>query len=288
VSETLGPGQVRFRIHGPTADEGADTELVSARVFAAKIMALVRALQSASRMANRGKLLHDYKVARLHSSAPTVLLVEHAVPQRRPDIFFPHSGIPTFDDCITAVTSGDISHARQFGDCARFLSRLAKGSRKQFGYGEVWTRSDRVFRVDGFLEERADAVERGPTAVGDIPRAGETKWYIGVAIGSFDGTVRAVDLRGALPEIKLVLTAGSRQIDCVCRVEQIETIRTALNRRVRLEGRAIYDGRSGLPRRIEVSHISDPVGITDFTRWRGTFKPFEIEPWETGDERGDQ
>ena len=108
-------------------------------------------------------------------------------------------------------------------------------------------------------------------------------WFEGTACGSFDGEVRAVDLRGALPEIKLILSAGGKEIDCVCRNIDIETIRTALNRRVRISGLAIYDGKSGLPRRIEASELEIVQGAPDFARWKGAFEPFEIEPWEEDD-----
>lgn len=284
VSEALGMGQVRFRIHGPQLDEGTDADLVSASVFAAKILVLVRALKAADKIANGGRSPHDYKVARLSSSSPTVLISERVIPQKRPALFIPWSGIPKFEDCFDAVATGQVSRAREFGECTRHLSRLAKGSRRQFGYAEVWTKTDRVYRVDSFLEEQAEATESDAAPAPIDAIAPERKWFSGSVYGSFDGTVRAVDLRGALPEIKLVLTAGGKQIDCVCTEEHVEQIRAALNRRVRIYGKAIYDGRSGLPRRIEVREISAALIAGDFSKWRGAFAPFEIEPWE-GDER---
>jgi len=110
----------------------------------------------------------------------------------------------------------------------------------------------------------------------------ERTWFAGHVYGSFVGIVRAVDLRGALPEIKLIL-AGGKQIDCVCTQDHIEQIRGALNRRVRIEGNAIYDGKSGLPRRVEVRDISSPIMPSDFAKWCGAFEPFEIDPWEDGE-----
>jgi hypothetical protein len=106
------------------------------------------------------------------------------------------------------------------------------------------------------------------------------EWYKGTAHGEFDGEVRAVDLRGALPELKLILTAGGKQIDCVCRAIDIETIRMALNRRVRMSGAAIYDGTSGLPRRLEVTSISCVPEAGDMSVWKGSFMPFEATDWD--------
>ena len=109
------------------------------------------------------------------------------------------------------------------------------------------------------------------------------KWFSGSAFGSFDGEVRAVDLRGSLPEIKLILSAGGKQIDCICRGIDIENIRSALNRRVRISGLAIYDGTSGLPRRLEAREVSLVAPGADFTRWKGAFEPFEALEWEPDD-----
>lgn len=105
------------------------------------------------------------------------------------------------------------------------------------------------------------------------------KWFEGVVQGTFDGTIKAVDLRGALPEIKLILSAGEEQIDCVCRESDIPKIGTALNQRVRLSGRAIYDQSSPLPIRLEVSDFDILSDHGDFLKWSGSFTPFEIESW---------
>jgi hypothetical protein len=195
-------------------------------------------------------------------------------------MLFDHSsGIAAFEDCVEAITFGEERRARMHGTCANQVAKFSP-----VGYSEVWTGESRVFRVDHFLTQRAktivnplaDASLFGQTAA--LPT--ERDWFKGVASGSFDGEVKAADLRGALPQVKLLLTAGGAEIDCVCRVENIEDIRAALNRRARVFGRAIYDGKSGLPRRIEVNKINVVSGSRDLTRWKGAFKPFEIETWE--------
>lgn len=136
--------------------------------------------------------------------------------------------------------------------------------------------TDRVLRVDQFLSERAKAMAR-ITEIDGVPEGG---WYRGAVLGSFDGKLEFVDLRGALPQIKLTLSAGGKQIDCICRREDIDTDRPALDRRVRVFGKAIYDGSSGLPRRVEVTDIKVLPEPGDFTRWRGSFEPFTIPDWD--------
>lgn len=89
-----------------------------------------------------------------------------------------------------------------------------------------------------------------------------------------------VDIRGALPQIKLTLSAGGKEIDCICRREDIDTLGDALHKRVRVYGRAIYGSSSPLPMRVEVSSVALVKEAGDFTRWKGSFYPFEQAPWE--------
>jgi hypothetical protein len=270
--ENLSPDEIGFRVHGPDAETD---DFVSAAVFASKLGSLVRALKAADRAAN-GYAAHDYKIKRLASSSPTALLVERPLPK---GMDYSSSGIEAFDTCADAVIAGEADRARKFGKCVNHLSSLAAGSEKQFGYGEVWTRDHNVIRIDAFLKERSQAVI-SPIKVARPDES--TEWFKGVVDGSFDGTVLEVDLRGALPEIKLVLSAGGQQIDCVCRQDHLEQIRASLKNRAQIFGRAIYDGRSGLPRRIEVSEI-EIVGGGDLTAWRGAFEPFHAPDWEGDD-----
>jgi len=278
--ETLGPGQLRFRVHGP--DMASD--YLSAIVFADKLSTLVRAIKAADKAVNAGTALHDYVIAKLQSSTPTVTLFERPLPRFENRLFGGNSGIRGFGLCAEAITAGERDRALLFGSCAKFISRLAKNAQSKFSYAEVWTEGENVIRVDPFLTERADAIIEGtPKIIQQAEATREVVWFEGVANGAFDGEIRAVDLRGALPELKLLLSAGGKQIDCVCRGVDIEVIRSALNRRVRISGRAIYDGYSGLPRRLEASEITIIDTDKDFKRWKDTFEQCEILPWEGDD-----
>lgn len=273
--EQLAHGEIEFRVHGPDPS----TDEVSAGIFARQLATLVRALRAADKAAN-GKPAHDYVIARLHTSTPTALLAERPLPKFRGQIFSGHSGVNAFADCVSAITMGERDRALAYGSCAKQVSRFAR-----VGYSEIWTPKAKVFRVDPFLTEQAESIVN-PKAVKSRPETDAAReWFRGVAQGSFDGEVKAADLRGALPQVKLLLTAGGAQIDCVCRAEDIEEIRAALNHRARVSGRAIYDGKGGLPRRVEVSKISIVPRARDFARWKGAFRPFEVEPWE-GDSNG--
>jgi hypothetical protein len=166
-------------------------------------------------------------------------------------------------------------------DFASAVMRLTSGAEKNFGFAEVRTRQSdviNVIRIDDFLRERARVAAR-VTEYESVPAGG---WYKGAVFGSFDGQLELVDIRGALPRIKLTLSAGERQIDCICRREDIEALGSSLGHRVRVAGRAIYDGRSGLPRRVEVTEIKPISEPGDFARWQGAFEPFTVPDWDGG------
>lgn len=269
--EKLQPGQVRFRVHAPDPD---DRDEVDASVFAAKLATLVRGLKAADKAANNGATAHVYTIARLHTSSPTAILNE--IPSRQFATRFPmRSSIPAFEECADAVQLGS-ERALEFGDTITHLRKLARGANKRFGYAEVWTSDESVIRIDPFLAERANAVITPKTEIG-LPAK---PWFSGAVIGTFDGVVELVDARGSRPEIKLKLSAGGKEIDCVCREEHLKQLGAAIKERVRITGRAIYDGKGGLPRRVEVSHIEEVGQPRDFSRWRGAFRPFDVPDWE--------
>lgn len=272
--DTLRPGQVRFRVHAPDPD---DRDEVDAAVFATKLAALVKGLKAADKAANNGVSAHVYTIAKLHTSSPTAILNE--IPSPKFEHRFPmRSSIPVFEECADAVQLGS-ERALEYGETINYLRTLATGASKRFGYAEVWTSNDNVIRIDPFLAERAKTVIM-PKAEVEFP----TKpWFKGAAIGTFDGVVELVDARGSLPEIKLKLSAGGKEIDCVCRKDHLKQLGAAIKERVRITGRAIYDGSGGLPRRVEVFQIEEVGKPRDFSRWRGAFKPFDVPDWEGDD-----
>ena len=273
--EQLQPGQARFRIHGSDSERD---ELISGTLFANKLSSLLRALKAADKIAN-GCLFHEYRILKLESSSPTVTLVE--VPGPKVENHFPgHSGVASFERCANAVLEGDTQTALTYGNCAKHISKLASGAHNTYGYAEIWTRENNIVRVDDFLAEQSAEVihpdKRQP--VND-----DQNWYKGHVEATFDGAIKAVDLRGELPEIKLILTAGRKELDCVCDEDSKKAIADNLDSRVRLHGRAYYDGKSGLPRRIEVREIEAMAGDVDFEIWRGKFAPFEPPDWSLTD-----
>jgi hypothetical protein len=273
--ENMGHNEMLFRVHARPNDR----DMVSASVFADKLAILIRALKEADRISNNGVRVHDFKIVKLSSSAPTALLGEFPLPKME-GRFDLAPAIGTFETCVDAIIAGEEERARSFGKCATYVSRLASGSPARYGYGEIWTPDKKVRRVDEFMHDRAMEVISPKSVI----REPESQWFKGAVYGSFDGEVRVVDTRGALPQIKLILSAGGMEIDCVCQPQHIEQIGESLNKRVRIYGRAIYDGSGGLPRRVDVETIELVTPAGDFARWKGAFKPFVPDLWDEGDE----
>jgi hypothetical protein len=228
-----------------------------------------------------GKASHDYVITDLKMGSALVELREQQIAP--PSLMLRGTGISAFDDCMDAIRIGSIERAQEFGRCPNYVSQLARGSGHRFGYAELWVDREPPVRVDEFLLEQTRKVIDRPELIKAM--AASQKWYEGIALGSFDGVVKGVDLRGALPEVKLILTAGEKEIDCIFRNVEMDRIREALDRRVRVEGTAHYDGNSGLPRRLEVSSINTVSEPGNFSRWKGAFEPFVAPEWEDDIER---
>ena len=257
----LGQRQIELKVHGLTRE---DHGRVPARVFANKLKQLVGALEAADTIAN-GKLVHEYVLASMHMSEPTAVLAERPLI----DIDDGRSAIPVFNDAVEGVKTND-KRVTELAPVVRYVGLLTSGAEAKFGFAEVRTADSNVVRIDEFLRKRAATARK--RLVGS--------WFDGLVNGSFDGVLDYVDLRGALPQIKLTLSAGAKEIDCICKREDIEALGGALNHRVRVYGRAIYTAASPLPMRVEVTSIQPLKEDADFTRWKGSFRAFEQADWE--------
>ena len=281
--EEVRKGKVTLRVHGQQRGSQSG-EFVLAAVFAERLVALVRALRAADKIAN-GSKNHDYAITALTIGSAEATLAEQAAPRFYPGMTG-RSGVKTLDTCLSLVGEGNAEAGRRFGPVLAPLAKLARGSGKVFSYAELWMEDRAPIRIDALLAEQVELVEAKAFGTDDVALYSEDseRWFEGVALGTFDGEIKQVDLRGSLPQVKLVLTAGRKEIDCVLRQPDVERLRENLDRRVRVSGRAFYDGKSGLPRRIEVMDIAPIKRGGDIQRWKQSFAPFTIEPWEGDNE----
>lgn len=261
-------GQIGFKVFGPS--EASDTN-VDAEVFARKLRAFIKALKAADKAVNNGKNAHTYRIEKLHTSIPTGIIEEAQISD---SFIVSESGVETLIECAEMVKVGD-PRALKFGDCTKFLVELSR-SNKEFGYVEAWTHDKRHLRADKFLRDRAKEILEPNSKSSQA----ETKWFKGVSIGSFDGTLQLIDNRGIQPLLKIVLSAGNHEIDCLCTREHLAKASNLFSKRVNVTGRAIYDGTSGLPARIEVIDFDAVKEYPDFLSWKGKFSPFTTSDWD--------
>lgn len=259
--------KLSFVVHG---QEGLNNRVL-ASVFATKLRDLIRGLRVADKVAN-GVAIHDYVIADLKVSSAAVSVDEVIASRKAPEL---GSAVVSFAECVGAITHSDFQKALRFGGTVDKVALLSRGAGEKFSHAELIVDDGEVFRVDEFLERQTELAKRLRE---DAQRA--IGRFTGSAEGGFDGEIQEVDLRGARPRVKLILTAGGAQIDCILRGFTLEQIRAALKIRVWVEGEAVYSGETGLPVRLEISKITPIEPAADFRRWKGSFSPFEIEEWE--------
>ncbi len=264
--DEIGPTQIELKVHGLTSQ---DHGRVPARVFANKLKQLVSVLEAADTFRN-GRIMHSYVLASMHMSEPTAVLAEIPLDAQAS---LAESAIPPFRQAIESIKTQD-TNIEKLAPIIRKISLLASGAESKFSFAEIKTSGENIVRIDEFLRKRTNSVRR----------ASAEQWFTGAAFGSFDGKLEYVDTRGSLPQIKLLLTAGGKEIDCVCRREDVETLGDALTKRVRIYGRSIYDGSNPLPIRIEVTSIEPVSEGSSFSHWKGSFRPFNELPWESDSE----
>lgn len=254
----------------------ADNDFVRADVFAKKLSAFIQGLIVADRMANGGKRLHTFVVEDLVKSSAIASIREKPRTSRaRPQA----SAVRTWDRAARAIYNGEAS-AKQFDRrFIRSVRTLSAGTSKVFDHAEVTVgddRSDRVLRVDEFLQHQSVEALRGIASDAEVKRAIAFK---GVATGSFDGMLQVMDSRGQVLRAQLITTAGRVAIDCVVPKTLTQEFADSFDQRIRIEGTAHYDGERLLPARVDVRTITPIKVSADLRRWRGAFTIEEAVPW---------
>lgn len=222
---------------------------VDAAVFADKLKKLVSGLKRLDTFYNSSGQ-HRFMIHDLEFSSATVMLREKEVksrPVRRsPSLRFAQIG--------AAASSGDSFRIENAADeyALSVYKSLAHGAGESFSYGVV-NRSDvGPVRIDRLLESRVDRII---SAAIDAAKEVPPRFFRGVALSTYDGIMKLVDIRGMFPEAKLVLSAGGKEVSCVIPAENVDALRSSLGRRALVSGRAQHDGRSILPERIDVTSI---------------------------------
>ena len=265
MSDELTQGEVRLRVHA-----SADTNnRVRGKVFARQLAALIKALESADKAANGG-VRHDYVITGLEqkSAQASLTQVVSSKKSRR------ESPVVLLPKIINAVRSSDTPTVIRFAEAVSSLRKMTKGAGSAYSHADLQVGASQSMRIDEFFEKQlSDALK--VVAAASTPQ----RFYTGIAYGSFDGLVKEVDLRGDTPRLKLILTAGNIEVDCVTQGLSIEEIRSALDMRAWVDGKAFYNGSTALPERIEVTAMRLVSQKPDLLRWSGAFKVIDHPEW---------
>lgn len=248
--------QVRVSVYG--LKRLADRVLASA--FTAQVIAVVDALRVSDRNVNNGRALYDYAIADLRPGSAIAVLSKVPVSRKRGN-----DPINPFGSAMESVTKEDASFISSHQFFLPSVARIMKGVGHKFSHSDLEIPQFKPFRIDDFMARQVSRLSR------KVANDGEP-YFRGVAIGSFDGVIEAVDIRGITPLVKLTLAAGRKEIDCICRGWTAAELGEVLGKRVWVEGRAHYDGMSGLPTRIEIIDNKIIKQAPDFLRWKNRFK----------------
>lgn len=242
---------------------------VDGEVFARKFSAFVRGLAAADKAVN-GKRMFKFLLTDLRKGTATASVREQVAARgNRLD-----SSLGYYVAAVEAIYDNTPRAKSLPVPLVKEVLALNKGVGHTFAFGEIKSNADFAIRVDEFLASRAEAVYEFVSAEESGAPHSTGEGFAGVALASFDGVLKAVDLRGITQKAALVLTAGGKQIECVVNTLAVSKLRDALDRRVIAFGRAHYEGASGLPIRLDVRDIRvlPERANADLARWRGQFR----------------
>ncbi|MDK2741315.1 MAG: hypothetical protein NDI90_00235 [Nitrospira sp. BO4] len=262
--------KLTMRVHGL-----AHQRFVDARVFASKLSSLVRVLTNTDKKKNGHKCL-DFVISDLKIGSAVAEIAEK---QASVKYVAAYSSVDAVHQILGVVYNG---HARELNGQASVLPtlrRLSSGANKHFSHIEIYVDEDEAtaVRVDEFFYKQVEVAESDVEALSE---ASKKRLFSGTAHSTFDGILKAVDLRGSVKQAKLVLTAGEIEIDCVCNDIEVPELGHSLDKRVRASGIAHYDGTTPLPSRLDIKKVQPIKAGADLSRWRGAFKvSSDAEDW---------
>ena len=160
---------------------------------------------------------------------------------------------------------------------AKCISRLAKLVNADYEIKASF--ADEEVPIDTFFASQAKRFAENAGKKTDRPL-----FFVGPAIGTFDGYLKAIDYRGTTWSGYLVLHGGRNiQIQCIFdKSKGSNEINQHGNKKVSITGTAIYTGESALPERIEVREIRGIDESTEYKDIGGTLRGSDYSGWNDG------
>ncbi|MBX4858774.1 hypothetical protein HJA86_02030 [Rhizobium bangladeshense] len=245
-------------IHGLEAFHGE----VDAEVFAVKFSAFMKGLAESDEEAN-GSRAHKFVLTDLRKNTATAELIERRIRATEAPL---NSGIAFYAYGIEEIRANSPRARHLPKALVESVVALGNGVSKKFEFGELKMPDGSILLLDAFLEERAKHV------LADIKnKSTDLGLFQGIAFGSFDGVLKAVDFQQDTKRGTIRLSAGGLPVACNITDVSIDEVRSALDQRARFYGRASYGGSSPLPKMLDVRKIEVIEGGLGLSRWRGAF-----------------
>ena len=231
---------------------------VRADVFAQKLALFVNSLRAADEYINGGKSL-NYLISDLGTGSATAQIVEVEVNSKKP---YKRSSVKYLRSVAQNIQEDSVPQDTP-KQVIKPLTELSGGTEKNFSHGEIQFEdgAENAIRIDKFFGERAKQVLASL----------EYTLYAGTTLGSFDGVLKEVDLRGKPARAKLITSIGGKELNCTCNFVTVDNLREALDKRVIVSALAHYDGTDRLPKRIDIKKIQILENEGTLERWKGAF-----------------
>jgi len=253
--------EVEFKLFGLLHEKNG---AVRADVFAKKLTQFINGLKAADKYLNGGRSL-NYLITNLEYGSAVARITEEQLSTK---LTPKNSSIGYYQDTLIDINDGKKIDSDIPKEILKTIASLGDGSSKSFSHGEIEFvgQKNNVIRIDNFFDRRADKVLEVISKPDNIVKA-----FSGMAFSEYAGTIKEVDLRGKIARAKLFLSAGGREIDCVCNSISVPNLRQALNSRVIVNAKAFYDGYKRLPERLDIQKIRILKKEPNLARWRGAF-----------------
>ena len=200
-----GGKDLTFKIFG-LDDMGGE---VPVEVFAKKISRIAAALKKVDKIENGGRRF-EYVVAGLEYGSAQIDFREKPMSAKT----VKKSPTARFVALGCSISSGRPLSPEGEADevIINLYESLSRDASNSYDYATIRSGSEQMLRVDRFFHGQVERVIQSAKAAAlAVPQ----KFFVGDAIGTFDGVIQAVDLKGDAPEVRLVLSAGGKSIDCV-------------------------------------------------------------------------
>lgn len=255
MDRPLREGEIRLIIK--PADAPADSaRLIPANVLHRTFSTVLRALKTADAALHGKKHRSEFYISDLRMSSNVLEMREQSLSTK--------SSVDLLRQVAGAVYRSEFERVTENRRLASAVVAIGKAVDPSFPAVAMFE-ADSI-PLDMFFARQTDRLAKAMS-----PTTLKSRYHVGSALGSFDGTLGSIDYRGTTWIGHLVLPGGGAQIECVFdRAKGEDAFNPFGNKRVTVRGRAIYTGDSQLPERIEVFDVEEIPGALEAIDIRGS------------------